>query len=488
MRLEPKQNAVSAWNGAPMHNIGSGPALCDSRLVSQRIYSRNKRGQIVRLEDHDRGYRTLVYDRAGQIVDDIRERTLSSTFGYDPCGNPADARMASGNRLDSFRNTRYSHDARGNVVKQIYGDEVCKRTFNLFNQMVAYEAPDGTRTEYVYDAVGRRILKKSGNKETRYYWDQFHLCGEQTGTHRTQYIYYPDSFTPMCCLQDDKAYFYHTDHLGTPMEMTDEEGYRVWFGTYGTFGYCHVKDISVIENNLRLAGQYYDSESRLHYNCFRYYDPIVGRYISQDPISYAGGDYNLYRYVQNDPVNLMDPVGLAVPLVLAAPAAAKGVAAGGVALFKALKVTFFLCSAALAAAGIIKVQENTEEKPEVDEKCSGTDSGDDGDVDSRGPSSQGRMQKEVERGQAPKDIERVDKGHVPEQEPHVHFKDGTSSTQSGNFHDAHKGIPNPSNKAKSWLNKHTISVSARSHPHLATIRAATPPMPGWQAAIAWIAF
>jgi YD repeat-containing protein len=42
----------------------------------------------------------------------------------------------------------------------IYGDDVCKRTFNLFNQMVAYEAPDGTRTEYAYDALGRRILKK----------------------------------------------------------------------------------------------------------------------------------------------------------------------------------------------------------------------------------------------------------------------------------------------------------------------------------------
>jgi RHS repeat-associated protein len=128
------------------------------------------------------------------------------------------------------------------------------------------------------------------------------LCGEQTGAHRTQYIYYPNSFTPMCCLQDDKAYFYHTDHLGTPMEMTDEDGYRVWFGTYGTFGHCHVKDSSVIENNLRLAGQYYDSESRLHYNCFRYYDAIVGRYISQDPFGYMAGDFNLYRYCYNDPV------------------------------------------------------------------------------------------------------------------------------------------------------------------------------------------
>jgi YD repeat-containing protein len=167
------------------------------RLINKRIYSRNKRGQLIHLEDDRRGNRTFVYDRAGQIVDDIHDSSLSSTFGYEPCGNPADARMASGNRLDSFQNTRFRHDARGNVVKQIYGDDVKKRTFNALNQMVAYEAPDGTRTEYAYDALGRRILKKSGAQETRYYWDQFRLCGEQTGTHRTQYVYYPNSFTPL---------------------------------------------------------------------------------------------------------------------------------------------------------------------------------------------------------------------------------------------------------------------------------------------------
>jgi RHS repeat-associated protein len=80
------------------------------------------------------------------------------------------------------------------------------------------------------------------------------------------------------------------------MEMTDEEGRIVWWGTYKTFGSCWAKEGCSIENNLRLPGQYYDVESGLHYNCFRYYDPIVGRYISQDPIGYGAGDFNLYRY------------------------------------------------------------------------------------------------------------------------------------------------------------------------------------------------
>ncbi len=65
--------------------------------------------------------------------------------------------------------------------------------------------------------------------------------------------------------------------------------------------------------------------------------------------------------------------------------------------------------------------------------------------------SAGSLQRQVERGQAPKEVDRVDKPHVPGQKPHVHFKDGTSLNNDGTTHDAHKGTPNPSNKTKEWL-------------------------------------
>jgi RHS repeat-associated protein len=57
------------------------------------------------------------------------------------------------------------------------------------------------------------------------------------------------------------------------------------------------------------AGQYYDSETGLHYNYFRYYDPKLGRYLRADPIGLDGGT-NIYSYVSNDPVNTVDPWGL----------------------------------------------------------------------------------------------------------------------------------------------------------------------------------
>ncbi len=74
------------------------------------------------------------------------------------------------------------------------------------------------------------------------------------------------------------------------------------------FGRADVTVESVV-NNLRFAGQYYDAETGLHYNCQRYYDPALGRYLTPDPIGLAGG-INPYVYCLNDPVNLIDPMGL----------------------------------------------------------------------------------------------------------------------------------------------------------------------------------
>ena len=61
---------------------------------------------------------------------------------------------------------------------------------------------------------------------------------------------------------------------------------------------------------LRFPGQYFDEETDLHYNWNRYYDPESGRYSQTDLIGFEGGDVNLYRYVNNNPINLIDTDGL----------------------------------------------------------------------------------------------------------------------------------------------------------------------------------
>jgi RHS repeat-associated protein len=103
--------------------------------------------------------------------------------------------------------------------------------------------------------------------------------------------------------------------------LTDEDDVPVWRANYEAFGKASISadpDGSIptvdpgITFNIRFPGQYYDAESGLHYNRFRYYEASVGRYISGDPIGQRGG-LNLYSYVFNDPINRLDPLGLDPP-------------------------------------------------------------------------------------------------------------------------------------------------------------------------------
>ena len=111
----------------------------------------------------------------------------------------------------------------------------------------------------------------------------------------------------------DVLAWYQCDHLGTPQELTDPNGQIVWSAQYKAWG--EIKEQCSewaqregLTNPIRFQGQYHDHETGLHYNRYRYYDPRVGRFISKDPISYAGG-LNLYAYAPN-PVEWVDPNGL----------------------------------------------------------------------------------------------------------------------------------------------------------------------------------
>ncbi len=104
----------------------------------------------------------------------------------------------------------------------------------------------------------------------------------------------------------DTVYYFINDHLGTPQKIIDENNEIVWAADYMPFGETNIT-INTLDNNFRFPGQYYDEETGLHYNYFRYYDTKTGRYMRTDP---HGEGVNFYVYCLNDPVQWIDPLGL----------------------------------------------------------------------------------------------------------------------------------------------------------------------------------
>ncbi|HWR53168.1 MAG TPA: RHS repeat-associated core domain-containing protein [Bryobacteraceae bacterium] len=113
---------------------------------------------------------------------------------------------------------------------------------------------------------------------------------------------------PLAMDRSGATSYYHADALGTITSLTDSLGSAVAAYTYSSFG-LPMSPSGNIVNPYRFTGREWDKETGLYYYRARYYEPNVGRFISEDPAGFGGG-INYYAYVKNDPVDFIDPTGL----------------------------------------------------------------------------------------------------------------------------------------------------------------------------------
>lgn len=319
--------------------------------VIERHYQYDPSGQLVQWLDRHRGLTRYAYDAAGRITRSQiglmkdwgaagvradapgnatgQPMAANERFYWDAASNPlpSDAAMARGdavpgNRLLVWQDARYAYDVHGNLIERLQGkrDSAAQTrtvfTWDAAHQLVCAEVargPDGLATPqtyvYAYDALGRRVAKRDSVEITHFAWDGDRMAMEQRGGHEITYLYHPESFVPLAQIHDGVLHHLHTDHLGTPLEASDEAGEITWRGTYRTWGGMVTEEVAGIQQRLRFQGQYFDVEIGCHYNRFRYYDEVYGGFLSQDPLGLIGGT-NLGRYVKN-PITWVDPVGLA---------------------------------------------------------------------------------------------------------------------------------------------------------------------------------
>ena len=180
------------------------------------------------------------------------------------------------------------------------------------DRLVAVEDDQiGTVAGYYYDPFGRRLWKEVDGVRTYFVYCDEGLVGEYdaSGVELRIYGWAPNSqwsTDPLFVKIGSQYYWYQNDHLGTPQKIITGSGLGVWSATYDSFGNADI-EVEAITNNLRFPGQYFDAETGLYYNLNRYYDPRIGRYLRTDPF---GEGLNLYAYVFNNPLSLIDPLGL----------------------------------------------------------------------------------------------------------------------------------------------------------------------------------
>jgi RHS repeat-associated protein len=182
--------------------------------------------------------------------------------------------------------------------------------------------PDGTTVQkagmsYVYDEDGTLIADTlTGGATTA--WGQ-----------SAKYIYLPTAAGPMpvAAIYGTKHYAIQSDHLNTPRRLIQSDGQVAWQWAYSAFGeekptiaknrFANVElnqsfgttSVPAVTFNLRYPGQYFDQETNLHYNYHRSYSATTGRYTQADPIGLDGG-WNIFGYVDSDPLSDTDPLGL----------------------------------------------------------------------------------------------------------------------------------------------------------------------------------
>jgi RHS repeat-associated protein len=361
----PFSQVASGWRWGNGSNYSrsfdaDGRVTAVSLGTTQRTYTYNPAGQITAQTDTGPSgtkVSTYAYDEAGQLTNYTPPTGTGQTFTYDTNGNRRSeviggvsrsyAYVAGSNRLSSIsaglRSYQYNND--GNT--SVHGGY--SMVYDLQGRLAAVNTST-RKVNSVYDGLGRRTYKtvsqySDGTIPTSSPQPSVAAgsmvakvaavtAGSWVTTARVQFVYDPQgrllgeynsiggstqetiwfNGQPVATLIGGVLHYVNSDNLGTPRSIVRaSDNVELWRWDSDPFGMTSPTSPNLtagfIKYNLRFPGQYYDSETGLHYNGMRDYDPRSGRYIQTDPIGLGGG-LSRYAYAEANPMSNTDPLGL----------------------------------------------------------------------------------------------------------------------------------------------------------------------------------
>ena len=259
------------------------------------------------------------YDPIYELTQAVVNSSIAEGYTYDAVGNwltsagPISYNYNTSNELTSTSVAAYAYDNNGNTTSKTTSAGTTNFTWDFENRLASVTLPGtGGTVNFKYDPFGRRIEKIAPTSGTTVYAYDGANATEELGAGGNLLAHYTQGTgfdEPLAMTGIAGAYFYHADGLGSITSMTDSTGNVAASYVYDSFGKL-TASTGTIMNPFQYSGREYDPETGLYYYRARYFDPAMGRFISEDPIGYHGG-INFYGYVGNDPANFVDPTGYA---------------------------------------------------------------------------------------------------------------------------------------------------------------------------------
>jgi RHS repeat-associated protein len=298
--------------------------------------------RITKITDID-GTTDYTYDNRAQLTgaNHSNANNPDETYTYDANGNRITSSIhgngyvtGQGNRLLSDGKYNYEYDNEGNLTKQteIATGKVQELTWDYRNRLVAFVDKDAAgketqRVEFTYDAFNRRIAKAVDTNPqdttpavvTQFIYDGQDVLlefvdSDGVGANQpvldTRYLHGAGVDQVLAQESAGNVVWLLTDHLGTVRDLVNNSGAVVNHFVYDSFGQVISESNPAIDTRYLFTGREFDQEIGLYYYRARYYDQTTGRFLSEDPIGFDGGDENLYRYVSNNVLIFVDLDGL----------------------------------------------------------------------------------------------------------------------------------------------------------------------------------
>lgn len=319
----------------------------NNKIISSFGFTYSNAGDITAIEEKlggdgslEPGHRVLNfgYDALHRLIQsDLDELD----FNYDLLGNPSGTGYVTNvlNLLLESPSYVYQYDLRGNLIQQTskLTGKVMDFIWSVDNKLMQVEIKNnGTdvsgRMGFGYDALGRRIAKTwqdlvapANSYSKTFIYDREDLVMELQNEKVTAfYVHAPGIDNPIAILRDmnnnnefddDEVFFYTKDHLGSIRELVGLDGKLKQRQRYTAYGVTTREKNTdqldrLIDHAYGFTGRELDSEIGLYFYRARYYSPEMNRFVSEDPIEFAGEDVNLHRYVDSNPLRLIDPFGL----------------------------------------------------------------------------------------------------------------------------------------------------------------------------------